>query len=161
MIPVPAVCVNNNWYTGWQRISIKSGLFSAAFVRSYKFQERLHSLNRRANWMSYNSFVHVSELTRTKTRFVFSVTPDWSGTRPRTVRGALSSYEKKISMMRTENCHPRLSSRRLSTTDVFGRYCTIVNASFLTSCAGKTCQARWEFFAPKLQYFFSFKYIQI
>ena len=31
----------------------------------------------------------------------------------------------------------------------------------LTSCAGTTCHARREFFVPKLQYFFSFEYIQI
>ena len=31
----------------------------------------------------------------------------------------------------------------------------------LTSCAGITCHARREFFVPKLQYFLSFKYIQI
>ena len=41
--------------------------------------------------------------------------------------------------------------------------CVRKSASFfsLTSCAGKTCHARRELFVPKLQYFLSFKYIQI
>ena len=39
--------------------------------------------------------------------------------------------------------------------------CSISYTPPLTSCAGKTCHARREFFPPKLQYFLGFKYIQI
>ena len=36
---------------------------------------------------------------------------------------------------------------------------SVASASGLTSCAEITCHARREFFAPKLQYFLSSKYI--
>ena len=37
----------------------------------------------------------------------------------------------------------------------------ILENILLTSCAGMTCHACREFFAPKLQYFLSFKYISL
>ena len=98
--PVAAVCVNNNWYTAWQRISIKSGLFSAAFVRSYEFQERLHSLN----WMSYNhSFTCLNLQGRRPDSFLGYTRLVWYA--------RLLVVREKYRWCVTENCHPRLSSR--------------------------------------------------
>ena len=65
-----SICASINWYNA-ERFQLNAILFSASFAELFEFQERLDSLSRRKNWMwVLQSFVHVSELTRTKTRFV-------------------------------------------------------------------------------------------
>ena len=71
---------------------------------------------------------------------------------------------KRFSLLQRTTLEMLIGCYRRTYKTVFGKrsLCLIPNRSvMLTSCAGKTCHARRKFFVSKLQYFLSFKYIQI